>query len=527
MSRVTALLGKRNKANSSDSKSSKDDGGTSSATVTPEKDKTSSNDVRRARNSSFAEYSGVTSSGGERTSVIRRQPSSGSIIMHATAADGTPIVFGSTTDENHSRSGKFASDEGSANGKNRRSTFSRGGPALDIARNISIDTGPHHTDEDGQSTQYANRPAGAFQPVGEGSLSLETLLGPNTQDMLTPKAGNLPFQMTTPTASLNPELFVTDASPLPSPVPGSEAAGYRRSSTTGSIQYPAVFEASDLGSSSSSSAVSRSETHENGYNGGLMPAEVPPILLHSTEDYRTRSLSAGSMGSSLALPSPNDNSNSSSTRGRASTATSTGRPTVSPSPSRSSSFPLKSNKSSKKQANGIAGALALSGVALASPAPGVAHPFHMNRVPSITNTSRPSPVKKETANSDTLSALSNQINGTNSTMSSEGRSVPERHSTEELDGFESPTPLSNYTPNDSPRYEDDPAFHAMVSIDALGEFDDLVTQMGTGYALASSKRNAEFHSLFKSVPEDDYLIEGRYRLTIALKSTIDTFLWYT
>lgn len=88
-----------------------------------------------------------------------------------------------------------------------------------------------------------------------------------------------------------------------------------------------------------------------------------------------------------------------------------------------------------------------------------------------------------------------------------GRQLPERRSTEECEGFESPTPLSNYTPNDSPRYEDDPAFHAMVSMDALGDFDDVVTQIGTGYALASSKRNAEFHALFKNVPEDDYLIE--------------------
>ena len=88
--------------------------------------------------------------------------------------------------------------------------------------------------------------------------------------------------------------------------------------------------------------------------------------------------------------------------------------------------------------------------------------------------------------------------------------ILQRKSTEEGDGFESPTPLSNYTPNDSPRYEDDPAFHAMVSMDVLGDFDDVVAQIGTGYALASSKRNAEFHALFKTVPEDDYLIEGAF-----------------
>jgi len=30
----------------------------------------------------------------------------------------------------------------------------------------------------------------------------------------------------------------------------------------------------------------------------------------------------------------------------------------------------------------------------------------------------------------------------------------------------------------------------------------------TGFAVASSKRNADFHELFPSIPEGDYLIEG-------------------
>ena len=30
----------------------------------------------------------------------------------------------------------------------------------------------------------------------------------------------------------------------------------------------------------------------------------------------------------------------------------------------------------------------------------------------------------------------------------------------------------------------------------------------TGFAVASNKRNAEFHEMFQSVPEGDYLIEG-------------------
>lgn len=30
----------------------------------------------------------------------------------------------------------------------------------------------------------------------------------------------------------------------------------------------------------------------------------------------------------------------------------------------------------------------------------------------------------------------------------------------------------------------------------------------TGFAVASSRRNADFHELFRSIPEGDYLIEG-------------------
>lgn len=49
---------------------------------------------------------------------------------------------------------------------------------------------------------------------------------------------------------------------------------------------------------------------------------------------------------------------------------------------------------------------------------------------------------------------------------------------------------------------------AFLSMDHLGDYDDVVSQLGTGYAVASSKRNADFHALFKNVPDDDYLIEG-------------------
>ncbi|EGG11635.1 uncharacterized protein MELLADRAFT_46844, partial [Melampsora larici-populina 98AG31] len=41
--------------------------------------------------------------------------------------------------------------------------------------------------------------------------------------------------------------------------------------------------------------------------------------------------------------------------------------------------------------------------------------------------------------------------------------------------------------------------------DLASEFDDQF--LGTGYAVASRKRNFDFHSIFKAIPQDDYLIE--------------------
>ena len=48
----------------------------------------------------------------------------------------------------------------------------------------------------------------------------------------------------------------------------------------------------------------------------------------------------------------------------------------------------------------------------------------------------------------------------------------------------------------------------MSALDIESDFDDAMSQLGTGYAVASSRRNAEFHSLFRNISEDDYLIEG-------------------
>ncbi|ORY82371.1 hypothetical protein BCR35DRAFT_303777 [Leucosporidium creatinivorum] len=112
-------------------------------------------------------------------------------------------------------------------------------------------------------------------------------------------------------------------------------------------------------------------------------------------------------------------------------------------------------KKQRSMQGGIAGALAYSGVALASPSANMRQPLALARVPT-------------------------QGSGTLSTRESLEASEDSR--SEYGDG-------------------------TLVSVDQLGDFDDVVSQLGTGYAVASSKRNAEFHAIFKNIPDDDYLIE--------------------
>jgi hypothetical protein len=43
----------------------------------------------------------------------------------------------------------------------------------------------------------------------------------------------------------------------------------------------------------------------------------------------------------------------------------------------------------------------------------------------------------------------------------------------------------------------------------------------TGFAVASNKRNADFHELFSSIPEGDYLIEGMFGCALGMGSLIN------
>ncbi|KAL8280088.1 hypothetical protein RQP46_007418 [Phenoliferia psychrophenolica] len=131
------------------------------------------------------------------------------------------------------------------------------------------------------------------------------------------------------------------------------------------------------------------------------------------------------------------------------------RPPTTRSPSASRIVGKK--RSGTSGSGGIAGALALSGVALASPSAQLRHPVTI------------APLQRQVSPPQSRDSLDNESEG--------GTSI-----------------------NENPQ--------AMLSaVDLLGDFDDVVSQLGTGYAVASSKRNADFHAIFKNIPDDDYLIE--------------------
>jgi len=204
-------------------------------------------------------------------------------------------------------------------------------------------------------------------------------------------------------------------------------------------------------------------------------------------------------------------------------------PTVSPTRSRR-------NTKSSGGSSGIAGAIALSGVALASPSSQLRHPLGLARgsshAPSNSTVDTNAPPTSPSLNATTYSSESQgNTSGRRSTASSVHNGVTPVRSRESID---SNAPIS---PPDSRR--DSEVYNSPVlssqastsmmnlndqgflSMDQLGDFDDVVSQLGTGYAVASSKRNADFHALFKNISDDDYLIEGQLTCFVFSFRTLD------
>ena len=69
-------------------------------------------------------------------------------------------------------------------------------------------------------------------------------------------------------------------------------------------------------------------------------------------------------------------------------------------------------------------------------------------------------------------------------------------------------------PDRLPDFSDRDSFRSASDSEASDDSDDLDLDPEdipvTGFAVASNKRNQDFHELFPTVPEGDYLIEGAY-----------------
>jgi hypothetical protein len=70
-------------------------------------------------------------------------------------------------------------------------------------------------------------------------------------------------------------------------------------------------------------------------------------------------------------------------------------------------------------------------------------------------------------------------------------------------------------------------------VDDDSDDDELLAELNdgdipvTGFAVASNKRNADFHELFRTIPEGDYLIEGASIRDVWRSAVTDTLtrLW--
>jgi hypothetical protein len=151
----------------------------------------------------------------------------------------------------------------------------------------------------------------------------------------------------------------------------------------------------------------------------------------------------------------------------------------------------KQSSSNKRvpSAGGIAGALAASGLAMANAAGG---PVQQLTTPQLVP---PPVVRKRTASR--TSAQSRRRSSPSRPVSSELRNPNSPYQTSQ------PSTGSQIIASGDESETDDDTGYDSPDLDL--NVDDIPV---TGFAVASNKRNADFHELFPSVPEGDYLIEG-------------------
>lgn len=147
-------------------------------------------------------------------------------------------------------------------------------------------------------------------------------------------------------------------------------------------------------------------------------------------------------------------------------------------------------KASNPKSMGLAGAIAASGLAMANP---LVSQQRLPPGPPSNSTAVASPQSRGAASSSQVHLSSSHAQSKNSLPRSQRSPSPQRRSRtvhEADEGVDSPV-------SDD---EDDSGSEELDLDD-----DDIPV---TGFAVASYKRNMDFHTLFPAVPEGDYLIEG-------------------
>ncbi|KXN85745.1 hypothetical protein AN958_10928 [Leucoagaricus sp. SymC.cos] len=179
-------------------------------------------------------------------------------------------------------------------------------------------------------------------------------------------------------------------------------------------------------------------------------------------------------------------------------------------------------KSTTRKPTGLAGAIAASGMAMAQPTLSVSQQASFNSAAMQAQQAQKSTISVASRKSSIPGSppystrsppgSSNHVKGKSADFSpgsnrsrcaSSGRSVARRTSV----SMHSDN-ASEYYPEDRPDYYSglDPSSDE-ESADDESMLDEIEDMPVTGFAVASNKRNADFHELFPNIPEGDYLIE--------------------
>ncbi|KAF9071696.1 hypothetical protein BDP27DRAFT_1321753 [Rhodocollybia butyracea] len=194
-----------------------------------------------------------------------------------------------------------------------------------------------------------------------------------------------------------------------------------------------------------------------------------------------------------------------------------------------SSKPWRRTPTSKP--SGLASAIAASGLAMANPAMGAQHQAQISP-PQVARTGT---VSSRKASTDGTPYMSRSGGASSSTQFSPSRSTKSRRSSigssNKRRGNGHRKNLSVHSDNGNSEFVPDAAnldyYSGLESDDSEDESmdesddDDIRSAIGgigggdgrvheipvTGFAVASSRRNADFHEMFRTIPEGDYLIE--------------------